>query len=104
ACFAKAGGGTTEGVCDEPGDVCPGGYACQAKTVCGLDAQHSPFAIVVSNPQTKAVDVTITDGTGKTSTTSVGAGMVTSLFPQQLGFADGSLDWTMQAKRADKVT
>ncbi|HTJ42292.1 MAG TPA: IgGFc-binding protein [Kofleriaceae bacterium] len=103
-CFANAGGGTTAGVCDEPGDACPSGFTCQSKTVCGLDAQHSPFAIVVSNPQSKAVDVTITDGAGKTSTQSVPAGQVKSLFPTQLGLADQSLDWTMQGKKAYKIS
>jgi hypothetical protein len=101
----------TAGVCDEPGDVCttanvnPGDkYTCQTQTVCGLDAQHSPFAIVVSNPQAKAVDVTLSDGTGKTATTSVAAGQVTSLFPQQMGFADESIAWTMQGKKAYKIS
>jgi hypothetical protein len=92
------------GVCDEPGDVCPSGYTCSTASVCVLDAQHSPFAIVVSNPQSTPVDVTISDATGKTATSTVGAGMVTSLFPQQMGFADHSLDWTMQGKNAYKVS
>ena len=101
----------TAGVCDEPGDNCananvnPGdNYTCQTETVCGLDAQHSPFAIVVSNPQAKSVDVTLSDGSGKTATTTVPAGQVTSIFPQQMGFADQSLAWTMQGKKAYKIS
>ncbi len=100
---ACSDGSFTAGVCDEPGDVCPAGYTCQTTNVCGLDAQHSPFAIVVSNPQGRAVNVTISDATGHTNTTSVAAGAVTSLFPQQMGFVDHSLDWTMQGKHAYKV-
>jgi IgGFc binding protein len=94
----------TAGLCDEPGDVCPTGYTCQSTSACVLDAQHSPFAIVVSNPQSKPVDVTITDAAGTTKTMTVAADAVQSLFPQQLGFTDMSLDWTMQDKRAYQIT
>jgi hypothetical protein len=95
---------TTAGLCDQPGNTCPSGYTCEMAPVCVLDAQHSPFAIVVSNPQTKAVDVTIADSAGTTKTVSVAASSVTSLFPQQLGFADQSIDQSMKAKKAYKVT
>jgi len=103
-CYTNTGGGQTAGLCDQPGDTCPSGYTCQSTSVCILDAQHSPFAIVVSNPQSKPVDVTIADATGTTKTMTIAANAVQSLFPQQMGFADQSLDWTMQAKRAYKVT
>ncbi|MCE9572399.1 MAG: IgGFc-binding protein [Deltaproteobacteria bacterium] len=92
------------GLCDAD-DACPDNtWACTAKSICGLDAQHSPFAIVVSNPQTKAVDVTISNAAGTTKTVSVAASTVTSIFPQQLGFADQSLDQSMKGKNAYKLT
>jgi hypothetical protein len=100
------GNKVTAGLCDAPGNTCPGNYKCTTtpKSVCAFDAQHSPYAIVVSNPQTTPVDVTVSDGTGHSQTTTVAAGAVKSLFPQQMGFADASLDQTMKAKRAYKVT
>ncbi len=92
------------GLCDAD-DTCPDNtWTCEARSICGLDAQHSPFAIVVSNPQTKAVDVTIANGTGVTKTVSVAASSVSSLFPQQLGFPDQSIDQSMKGKNAYKIT
>ncbi len=97
---------TTAGLCDPgpTGPVCPPNYTCQTTQYCGLNAQTSPFAIVVSNPQTFAVSVTLTNATGTTMTQMVQPGAVQPIFPQQLGFADASLDHTVQARRAYRLT
>jgi len=97
---------TTAGLCDPgpTGPTCPTSYACTTTQYCGLNAQTSPFAIVVSNPQTYAVMVTLTDGAGMTSTQSLQPGAVQPIFPQQLGFADASIDHTMQGKKAYRLT
>jgi len=51
--------GTFAGRCD-PGGTCPSTSTCEPRAACGLDAQHSPFAIVVSNPDTtNPVNVTV---------------------------------------------
>jgi len=97
-------GATTEGLCD-PGGVCPtAGFTCQTMNVCGFDAQHSAFAIVVSNPQSFPVNVTITNRAGVTKQASVAAGQVHKIFPQQLGFADQSIDGSGISARAYKVS
>ncbi len=95
----------TAGLCDPgpSGPTCPAPYTCQTTQYCGLNAQTSPFAIVVSNPQTYAVTVTLGNGTTTTSQT-LAPGAVQPLFPQQLGFPDASLDHTMQARKAYKLT
>lgn len=97
-------GGTTAGLCDPPDDSCPMGYTCQQSPACVLDAQHSPFAIVVSNPQTTPVDVTVTGANNATITTTVLAGQVQAILPQREGIPDQSLDGTGTARRAYKVT
>ncbi len=96
-------GSSLAGLCDPPGNTCPSGFACTSKAVCVLDAQHSPFAIVVSNPQARAVDVTVTAGSGQTFTQSVAAGQVAALLPQQNGVPDASLDGTALEHKAYKV-
>ena len=97
-------GSDSAGLCD-PGGACPGGYTCQNPTtpVCVLDAAHSPFAVVVSNPQTFPVNVTISTAGGTPQMVAVPAGQVTSLFPQQMSFADASLDRSMQGLSAYKI-
>jgi hypothetical protein len=92
------------GLCDPPDDSCPMGYTCQPKSVCVLDAQHSPFAIVVSNPQTAPVDVTITSPDGTTFTQAVLAGQVEAMIPTQHGMTDQSIDGTGRSRRAFRVT
>ncbi|MFN0250599.1 MAG: IgGFc-binding protein [Kofleriaceae bacterium] len=95
------------GTCDPPGDACPAGYTCQAATVCAFDATHAPFAIVVSNPQARAVDVTVTAPDGTTTfTTNVAAGAVQALMPQAPpnNIADQSIDESGIQKKAYKVT
>jgi len=92
------------GLCEADGS-CPGGGTCQVAETCVLNAQNSPFAIVVSNPnQTSGVNVTIENGTGTTRDVAVGPGAVQAIYPQQLGFADQSLDNTGKTQSAYKLT
>lgn len=93
------------GVCD-PGNSCAAspGYTCQSKSVCILDAQGSPFAIVVSNPHdTKEAIVTL-EGGGSTQMVTVGAGQVAQIFPQMLGIADQSVPGPGVHTNAYKLT
>ena len=91
------------GLCDPPGNTCPSGFACTSTSVCVLDAQHSPFAIVVSNPQARAVDVTVTAGSGQTFTKTIAAGQVLALVPQMNGVPDASVDGTANEHKAYKL-
>ena len=104
-CMAPSGM-LAAGGCDPPNDTCPGNYTCQAATVCVLDAQHAPFAIVVSNPQSRAVDVTVTAPNGATFMASVPAGQVQALLPQAApqSIPDQSIDGGGIQKKAYKVT
>jgi hypothetical protein len=97
-------GRRSAGLCD-PGDTCPPNYTCRLppSDVCVLDAAHSPFAIVVSNPQHFTVDVTLSNAAGTTRTVQVTAGEVRALFPQQLGFPDQSIDRSVQAALAYRI-
>lgn len=101
-------GDNLAGQCDPPGNTCPTGYTCQPTSVCILDAQKSPFAVVVSNPQARAVDVTLTGANGETFTRSVAAGAVQALVPQPAGMAalipDQSIDGTGTTRKAYKLT
>jgi hypothetical protein len=94
------------GLCDPPSNTCPTGYACQSHAVCVLDAQKSPFAIVVSNPQTRDVDVAVTGPTGQVINKTIAAGQVVSILPQTASPAivDQSVDGTVKGKRAYKIT
>ncbi len=98
---------TVAGVCD-PGNDCsraPAGFTCQSVAVCMLDAQQSPFAVVVSNPDdSRAARVTIESPTGASSTVDVPAGGVTSIFPQSLGIADQSITGPGVATKAYRLT
>jgi hypothetical protein len=100
----STGGPASSGLCDPPGNTCPSGYSCSSQSVCIYDAQHSPFGIVVSNPQQKDVMVTVTPGTGSPFTTTVQAGAVQALMPQMHAIADQSVDGTGTTKQAYKVT
>ncbi len=99
---------TSVGGCDPPNNTCPAGYTCTQTptTLCVLDAQHAPFAIVVSNPQSRAVDVTVTAGDGTTFTASVPAGQVQAMLPQAApqSIPDQSVDGSGTQKKAYKVT
>jgi hypothetical protein len=83
--------GALAGLCQNGGE-CPTNFTCQARDTCVLDAQGSPFAVVVANPQVFPVDVTISIRSGQSQTTAVMPGEVKALFPGQLGFPDQSLD------------
>jgi hypothetical protein len=98
----KNSAGEFAGQCDGDG-TCPATFTCQTADVCGLDADGSPFAIVVSNPHDFAVEVTIDNGAGTTSNVSVPANQVSSLYPAELGFADQSLESTSVAAKAYRV-
>src|SRR5262245_34746064 len=53
-----ASDGSYAGRCD-PGGMCPTGDACEIHATCALDAQHSPYAIVIANVDSEPADVTI---------------------------------------------
>lgn len=105
---ANSGNTAVAGQCDPPGNTCPTGFTCKSVGVCVLDAEHSPFAIVVSNPQPRDVAVTVTGPMGTSFTRTVAAGQVQALLPQPLTGAalipDQSIDGTGLAKKAYKVT
>ena len=110
-CFRTQGNNiVTAGACDPAAAVgglptCPTGFACGPRSTCISDAQHSPFAIVVSNPQTKAVNVTLTGPGGQTIVQSIAAGQVVPIVPQMGGaLPDQSVDGTMQGRRAYKIS
>ncbi len=102
---ANADNTAERGLCDPPGDTCPVGFTCKQAPVCILDAQRSPFAIVVSNPQARAVDVTVSNKAGMSFTQSVAAGAVAALFPQAApnSMPDQSVDGTGTVSAAYKV-
>jgi len=92
----------TAGLCNPDGS-CPDGYTCEQEPVCVLDAQNSPFAVVVSNPQEGPVDVTISDADAVSETFTLASGEVKSILPQTLGFADHSLDGSGVSASAYKI-
>ncbi len=97
--------GVSAGACDPPNNACPAGYTCQSKSACVLDAQHSPFAIVVSNPQSRDAHVVVTGPGGQTIMQTVAAGQVLPILPQMGGIPDESLDGTMPpTRKAYEVT
>jgi hypothetical protein len=88
-------GGLPGGTCQFGGDCSDldPGYSCQMLNVCGLSPQHSPFAVVVSNPdRVQTARVTLTNFTGRTYEVDVPPLHVQALMPQQEGFPDQSLD------------
>jgi hypothetical protein len=96
-------GNTVQGLCD-PGNTCPGATTCQSSSLCVLDAQGSPFAIVVSNPQARPVTVTVTPPVGAPFNKEVAAGAVLAIEPQDEGVPDQSVDGSGIARKAYKVT
>ncbi len=104
-CYSMQGGGTLAGFCDPPSNSCPTGFTCQNTAICYLDAHLSPFAIVVSNPQSKDATVTVTGPGGQMINRVVPAGQVSSILPQMGGaIPDQSVDGTLKASKAYKVT
>jgi len=105
-CSPGAGQANSGGLCDYGGDCSlAGGGSCVPMTLCTVDAGHGPFAVVVSNPDdVRAVDVTLEGPGGESYTTTVAPGAVTSLLPQQLGFADRSLEGSELARKAYRLT
>ncbi len=101
----NAGNTAVAGSCDPPNNSCPSGFTCKSMNICILDAQKSPFAIVVSNPQSRAVNVTVTGPNGETFVKSVAAGAVQALLPQAApqSIPDQSIDGTGKVKQAYKV-
>jgi hypothetical protein len=109
----KAGGFPADrvaGLCDPPltlggTAVCPSQWACTDLLVCATDAQRAPFGIVVSNPQAKDVQVTVTGPGNETIVQTVMAGQVSTILPQAGGaIPDQSVDGSTKAKRAYKIT
>lgn len=100
----NAAGTAVQGLCDPPGNSCPANFTCKSMNLCILDAQKSPFAIVVSNPQARPVNVTVTGPGGQSFMQSVAAGAVAALQPQQHGIPDQSVDGTGKEKKAYKLT
>ncbi|MFH0902052.1 MAG: IgGFc-binding protein, partial [Pseudomonadota bacterium] len=86
-------------------DSCPTGYTCKETDICVREAQHSPFAVVVSNPdQTSSVEVTLSNMAGLSKTVTVAAGEVKALLPQSMGFSDQSLDYSGITDKAYRLT
>jgi hypothetical protein len=92
-CHRSSGPTKIAGLCDENGS-CPNGFTCELATVCVLDAQGSPFAVVISNPQAFAVAVTIDDQTGTSAGVTLQPGAVEAFYVADLGFADHSVDYS----------
>ncbi|MEE2757918.1 MAG: IgGFc-binding protein [Myxococcota bacterium] len=88
------------GLCDV-GDVCPPGYQCRDRSACILNAQRSPFSIVVSNPSDSlAANLVLTDAEGNSTNLSVQPNAVEKIYPDRLGLADMSVDHTSLSRRA----
>jgi hypothetical protein len=107
-CYTMMGGGIYAGLCDPQDDgtaphTCPGGSTCQSKLVCANDAQHGPFAVVVSNPHATSVDVTVTGPAGQTINRTVASGAVVPILMQSSGIPDQSVDGTGKFKKAYKI-
>ncbi|MBA2539142.1 MAG: IgGFc-binding protein [Deltaproteobacteria bacterium] len=102
----NAASNAVQGLCDPPGNTCPANTTCKSMNVCILDAQNSPFAIVVSNPQARPVNVTVTGPNGQTILQSVAAGAVAAIKPNAAPntIPDQSIDGTGLARKAYKVT
>jgi hypothetical protein len=96
-------GSDSQSLCDY-GGTCPAGTTCQPQAVCVLDAQHSAFAVVVSNPsQSTTANVTISNSMGAMQQVAVPASTVQAIFPQMLGMPDQSLDHSSLSSKAYKL-
>jgi hypothetical protein len=91
--------------CDDASTLSGMRMTCETQSVCVMSAQHSPFAVVVANPDpVNSVKVTLTNSTGTTHTETVRGGAVSAIFPQEEGFADQSLDYTGIENKAYRIT
>ena len=100
--------GSTMGICDYGNDCSAEGppdvFMCSPVQVCVWDAQHAPFAIVVSNPDGEnAVAVTISNKAGMSQTVAVQPGQVVPIFPQAMGFPDQSLQYSGIEDKAYRI-
>ena len=92
------------GLCDGDGQ-CPMNFSCEPAPTCVTDAQHSPFAIVVSNPSNERhVEVTVTAPNGWIGTETVEPNAVKQIFPRDYGWDDYSIDHTGVSRTAYRVT
>ena len=92
------------GLCDV-GDVCPAGYQCRTRSACILNAQRSPYSIVVSNPSNSVIaNLVLTDGTGHSATMILEPNAVEKIYPSELGLDDLSIDHTSLSRRAYRLT
>jgi hypothetical protein len=105
------GSWATAGNCNAPDDSCPMGFTCVdspgpmlPQGVCGYDARHAPYAIVLSNPAAVPVAVTVENSGGMSMSYMINPNEVRTIFPQADGFPDQTMDGTQQAKAAYKVT
>ncbi len=110
-CYQMGGGpnGSLYGLCDPQDDgtaphTCPAG-SCQSRLACASDAQRGPFAVVISNPQAKAVNVVVTGPNGETLSRTIAAGQVEAI-PLQAGgtIPDQSVDGSGKFRKAYKIT
>ena len=95
---------TTAGLCDVPNDSCPTGFTCDRTAACVLDAKGSPFAIVVSNPNGFAVQVTLETEDGAVQTMPVEPGDLRTIYPQTMGVPNRSVDHSGVSTMAYKLT
>jgi hypothetical protein len=100
----NANNSAVQGLCDPPDNSCPTNFTCKQMNLCILDAQGSPFAIVVSNPQARDVTVTVTAATGQALTQVVPAGAVVAIKPQDHAIPDQSIDGTGIETKAYRIT
>ena len=99
----NANNSAVAGLCDPPNNACPTNFTCKSMNVCILDAQRSPYAVVVSNPQSRAVNVTVTAANGTSFMQTVAAGQVAALMPQAQSIPDQSVDGTGKETKAYKL-
>ncbi|HEU5056351.1 MAG TPA: IgGFc-binding protein [Kofleriaceae bacterium] len=97
-------GDMTAGLCDVPGNSCPTGFTCERTPVCILDAKGSPFAIVVSNPNGFAVQVSLETEDGMVQTMPIEPGELRTIYPQQMGVPNRSVDHSGVSTMAYKLT
>jgi hypothetical protein len=92
------------GLCDFD-RTCSAGQTCEDVTACVFDAQRSPFAVVVSNPDTATpANVVLVDAAGAEVRRAVAPGAVETIYPAREGLADQSLGFTGVRRAAYKLS